>query len=73
MIGDGRAQLLQRELTESQKQVERHLPSRHNELTVSKGEDDQCTRDLGSEVGGEQQGYSSRKLSQLPTPAQSRR
>lgn len=31
MIGDGRAQLLQRELTESQKQVERHLPSRHND------------------------------------------
>lgn len=42
-------------------------------MTVSNGEDDRCMRDLGSEVGGEQQGYSSRKLSQLPTPAQSRR
>lgn len=39
---------------------------------VSNGEDDRWMRDLGSEVGGEQQGYSSRKLSQLPTPARSR-
>lgn len=39
---------------------------------MSNGEDDRWMRDLGSEVGGEQQGYSSRKLSQLPTPAQSR-
>lgn len=56
--------------TESQKQT-RDLHSRNNDLTVN-GEDDWWMRDLGSDVGGEQQGYSSRKLSQLPTPAQSR-
>lgn len=57
--------------TESQKQT-RDLHSRNNDLTVTNGEDDRWMRDLGSDVGGEQQGYSSRKLSQLPTPAQSR-
>lgn len=38
------------------------MHSRNTELTVSNGEDDRWMRDLGSDVGGEQKGYSSRKL-----------
>lgn len=39
---------------------------------MTNGEDDWWMKNLYSEVGGKQKGYSSRKLSQLPTPAQSR-
>lgn len=42
-------------------ETDRDLHSRNNDLTVTNGEDDCWVRGLGSEVGGEQQAYSSRK------------